>query len=99
MKLESYEGGMIMAAITLLAKSVYTFSRTCKSGVLCLYCEYYASIPPGPRESVHILLLVSSVSFSHKIYVYSWFIVLTQRLLTMRFAVSKIIDSVQRQIE
>ena len=34
-----------------------TFSRTCKSRVLCRY--------PGPRESVHIKLLVSPVSFSH----------------------------------
>ena len=34
-----------------------TSSRICKSMVLCRY--------PGPRESVHIKLLVSSVSFSH----------------------------------
>ena len=36
-----------------------TFSLTCKSRVLCPYREYRA------RESVHIKLFVSSVSFSH----------------------------------
>ena len=48
-------------------------------------CRY-----PGPRESVHIKLLVSPVSFSHKMYVYSWFIVLRESLLTVRLAVSEI---------
>ena len=42
-----------------------TFSRTCKSRVLCRYREYISCRYPGPRESVHIKLLVSSVRFSH----------------------------------
>ena len=46
-------------------------------------CRY-----PGPRESVHIKLLVSPVSFSHNNY--SWFIVLTESLLTVRLAISEI---------
>ena len=47
----------VMTAVsTVLAKTV-RFLRTCKSRVLCRY--------PGPRESVHIKLLVSPVSFSH----------------------------------
>ena len=36
-----------------------TFSRIWKSRVLCRY--------PGPRESVHIKLLVSPISFSHNV--------------------------------
>ena len=48
-------------------------------------CRY-----PGPRESVHIKLLVSPVSFHTIMYVYSWFIVLTESLLTVRLAVSEI---------
>ena len=39
---------------------------------------------PGPRESVHIKLLVYPVGFSHNN------VVLTQSLLTMRLAVSEI---------
>ena len=45
-------------------------------------CRY-----PGPRESVHIKLLVSPVSFSHNNV---WFIVLTGSLFTVRLAVSEI---------
>ena len=48
-------------------------------------CRY-----PGPRESVHIKPLVSPVSFSPIMYVYSWFIVLRESLLTVRLAVSEI---------
>ena len=46
-------------------------------------CRY-----PGPRESVHIKLLVSPVSFSHNNV--HLLIVLTQSLLTVRLAVSEI---------
>ena len=45
-------------------------------------CRY-----PGPRESVHIKLLVSLHTI---MYVYSWFIVLRESLLTVRLAVSEI---------
>ena len=50
---------VMTAASTVHASEERTFSRTCKSRVLCRY--------PGPRESVHIKLLVSPVSFSHNI--------------------------------
>ena len=50
--------------------------------VLRVSCQY-----PGPRESVHIKLLVSLVSFSHN---HIRLIALTQSLLTVRLAVSKI---------
>ena len=46
-----YDGGKYSAS------EERTFSRTCKSRVLCRY--------PSLREFVHIKLLVSSVSFSH----------------------------------
>ena len=50
-------------------------------------CRY-----PGPHESVHIKRLVSpvSISFHTIMYVYSWFIVLTESLLIVRLAVSEI---------
>ena len=50
-------------------------------------CRY-----PGPRESVHIKLLVSPVSFSHNNVrlLMARFIVLTESLLTVRLAVSEI---------
>ena len=57
-------------------------------------CRY-----PGPRESVHIKLLVSPVSFSHnKVRLLMGFIVLTQSLLTVRLAVSEI-KPVQNQTD
>ena len=52
------------------------------SRVLCRY--------PGLRESVHIKLLVSPVSFSHNNVRLLMVIVLTQSLLTVRLAVSEI---------
>ena len=49
-------------------------------------CRY-----PGPRESVHIKLLVSPVSFSHNnVRLLMVYIVLTESLLTVRLAVSEI---------
>ena len=52
----------MMAASTVLAKSVRFpehVSPGCCAGIASM-CWY-----PGPRESVHIKLLVSPVSFSH----------------------------------
>ena len=82
---DPYEAITVMtAASTVLAKSV-RFPEHVSPGC----CTRIASIVPvpyrylGPRECVHIKLLVSSVSFSHNN-------VLTQSLLTVRLAVSEI---------
>ena len=58
------------------------FSRT--QGVVRVPCRYL-----GPRECVHIKLLVSSVSFSHN-NVRLLMVYVTQSLLTARLAVSEI---------
>ena len=57
-----------------------TFSRTCKSRVLYRYRYHEYRRYPGPRESVHIKLLVSPVSFSYN----------SESFLTVRLAVSEI---------
>ena len=59
-----------------------TFSRS--QGVVRVPCRYL-----GPRECVHIKLLVSSVSFSHN-NVRLLMVYVTQSLLTARLAVSEI---------
>ena len=54
---------MMTAASTVLAKSVRFLEHVspgCCAGIARVSCRY-----PGPRESVHIKLLVSPVSFSH----------------------------------
>ena len=79
---------VMTAASTVLGKSVRFLEHVspgCCAGISRVSCLY-----PGPRESVHIKLLAFPVSFHTIIYVYSWFIVLTESLLTVRLAVSEI---------
>ena len=79
---ESDDGGKYIAS------KERKFSGPCKSGVLCWYREYRDGIP------VCVNLPISSFSclkaFHTIFYIYSWFIVLTQSLLTVRLAVSEI---------